>query len=99
MSRPRPFQPGATPMFVGVFMLSFRVLSEMTSGGIPPVTLALVAAQSILYLSPPNWATSDVSLSADKVLGRGRLEPILTAPFFHASDIHLFYNMVPTYAY
>ena len=69
----------------------------MRSDRLPPVTLAVVALNVIVYLElfdfgyPP---LVSVCLSANEILNRKQWYRLLLAPFFHGDDWHLYYNMI-----
>lgn len=63
---------------------------------IPPVTLALVAGQVAIFLDllPQYFRTAQsVCMSSYLVWHRGNWERLLLSAFFHADDMHLYFNM------
>nr|XP_018915034.1 PREDICTED: rhomboid-related protein 4-like [Bemisia tabaci] len=75
------------------------LLSELYRTGydvIPPVTLATVVGQILLYIGVINvpWTQSEVCLSAAHVLKGKDYRRLLWSTFEHGDDMHLYYNMI-----
>ncbi|KAF2368942.1 Peptidase S54 rhomboid domain [Trinorchestia longiramus] len=89
-----PRRGGARAVGVGVFLLAYRIFSAGVQY-IPPVTLALIALQSALFLGfiNPPWSSLEVCLSAASVLEWGDYTRLLLAALEHTGDLHLYYNM------
>ncbi len=87
---------------LGLLLLAYQLLAGIGLTRIPPVTLAAIGLQVGLflrglasYLGPWTlWSTSKVCLDASAIIGRHEFYRVFTAPLFHGSDIHLYYNMV-----
>lgn len=106
MARRRGFGPRHPP----AAFIAMQLISQiMSSPDKPPVTLALIAFQSLLYFSPktlkqllrsnriaiPSWLGNvrGACLQPGSVLKRHEWYRLISATFTHLSDIHLLYNM------
>ncbi len=86
----------------GILLLLFELFATIGIGAIPPLTLGLIALQIGLYtkvLVPylGSWTilpVSSICLNARVVTEHGQLYRLFTAPLFHGSDLHLYYNMI-----
>ena len=86
------------PQF-GLLLLVYELVGL---GRIPPVTLASIGLQVGLFLrvlAPylgnwTLWTSSIVCLNAKSIMQHDQLYRIFTAPLFHGSDLHLYYNMI-----
>lgn len=87
---------------VGILLLVFELLTGIGLGKIPPVTLATIGLQIGLFLRGLErflgrwtlWPTDSLCLNANIIVQHDQFYRIFTAPLFHGSDIHLYYNMV-----
>lgn len=79
----------------GVTLLAFQLL-HIGLENIPPVTLSLIAFQTMLYINPLNWylPTRIYCLSAHHIIKMGQWGRIVTASVLHGDDWHLYYNML-----
>lgn len=62
----------------------------------PPVTIGVLALNLLAYFQPGryNWPSIEQAcISVQKVWFQKQWKRIFYAPFFHASDFHLYYNM------
>lgn len=79
----------------GGFLLLLHIL-QIGFENIPPVTLLLVLLCSVIHFYPPFQLAFPLQLVCIKTLNiiyyRQYLR-LLLAPFFHANDFHLYYNM------
>jgi rhomboid domain-containing protein 1 len=76
-----------------IFYLLFELFRNEK---IPPVTLAVIALNVLIYLEyfdSINLDLASVCLSVNAVLNRRQWMRLLFSPFFHADDWHLYYNM------
>ena len=80
---------------IGLFLLAYQLLAQVGLNRIRPVTGAAIAVQVAVFLGwiRLGWNDSDVCLSANAILG-GDYRRLWTAPLTHATDIHLYYNML-----
>lgn len=81
---------------LGVLLLGAQLMN-MGLENIPPVTLALVAGQVAIFLNLlPQYFPSahGVCMSSYLVWHRGDWRRMLLAVFYHADDMHLYFNMV-----
>ena len=75
------------------------LLSQVFNIGIeniPPVTLALVAGQTAIFLDflPQHFpSAAGVCMSSFLVWHRNDWRRLIVSQFFHADDFHLYYNM------
>lgn len=60
---------------------------------IPPVTLITIAINSFIYLQGTSYL-SDVCISCSSFWSPGGYWRVLASSFHHASDMHLYYNMI-----
>ena len=76
----------------------FLLFAElMRSDRLPPVTLAVIGLNVIVYLELFDFdypSLVSVCLSASEILNRKQWLRLVLAPFFHGDDWHLYYNMV-----
>ncbi|KAK7483198.1 hypothetical protein BaRGS_00025602 [Batillaria attramentaria] len=80
---------------LGVLLLGAQMMN-MGLENIPPVTLALVAGQVAIFLNLlPQYFPSahNVCMSSYLVWHRGDWRRLLLAVFYHADDMHLYFNM------
>ncbi|XP_014850418.1 PREDICTED: rhomboid-related protein 4 [Poecilia mexicana] len=77
---------------LGLLMLGAQVL-EVGLGSIPPVTLAVLAINVYLYLFPAAPLLR-ACVSVQQAYWQGDWRRLLLAPFHHADDWHLYFNMV-----
>lgn len=87
--RRRQAQPG-----IGIMMLAMRLARDH----VPPVTLALVFFNAIVYFNPPmfgvdfGWA-QDNCLSGAYILDAMDYGRLWKSALFHLSELHLYFNM------
>ncbi|KAK1390276.1 rhomboid-like protein 14, mitochondrial [Heracleum sosnowskyi] len=80
--------------------LAFQAVSEYSRlDRKPPVTAALVAANTLIYLRPKFInhlipTLDQVWFNPNLILKNGDLRRLLLSPFYHIDDTHLVYNMV-----
>ena len=87
---------------IGIILLVYELISKIGLTRIPPVTLLTIVFQIGLFLGAfksylGEWSAlplDHLCLSAQSVLEANQFHRIFTAPLFHASDLHLYYNMV-----
>ena len=87
---------------IGIVLLVYELFSKIGITQIPPVTLLSIILQVGLFLGTfqsylGEWSMQsleNVCLSAQNVLKDNQFQRIFTAPLFHGSDLHLYYNMV-----
>ena len=87
---------------IGIVLLVYELFSKIGITQIPPVTLLSIILQVGLFLGTfqsylGEWSVQsleNVCLSAQNVLKDNQFQRIFTAPLFHGSDLHLYYNMV-----
>lgn len=81
-------------------LLAFHAISEYSRlDRKPPVTAALVAANTLIYLRPKfiNYlipTLDQVWFNPHLILKNGDLRRLLLSPFYHINDSHLVYNMM-----
>ncbi|RZF42036.1 hypothetical protein LSTR_LSTR006629 [Laodelphax striatellus] len=80
---------------IGLLLL----LSEMNRFGfnsIPPVTLATIAGQVLLFLGiiKVPWSKWDVCISGHNVWNKRQFNRLVLSLFEHGDDMHLYFNMV-----
>lgn len=91
---------GRVPRGVLPSLLAFHAISEYSRHDRkPPVTAALVAANTLIYLRPKFInhlipTLEQVCFNPDLILKNGDLRRLLLSPFYHINDSHLFYNMM-----
>ncbi|XP_023241730.1 rhomboid-related protein 4-like [Centruroides sculpturatus] len=81
----------------GITLLLWHIFGTVGVDRIPPVTMAAVVLQVIVYLRLirlPWYEVSDVCLSLDRVWYGREWQRLIFAAIEHADDIHLYYNMV-----
>ncbi|XP_077988013.1 rhomboid-related protein 4-like [Glandiceps talaboti] len=79
---------------IGIFLLALQVM-RVGLDNIPPVTLATLAANTAIFLRILKVpGIRSVCISAREVWYRSDWSRLLLAPWFHASDMHLYFNMV-----
>lgn len=85
------------PSYATILLLS-HLFQEYNEHGIPPITLAAIAGQILVYFRtvPLFWSPrlSNTCLSANKILYRGEYEKLVISQIEHGDDWHLYYNMV-----
>ena len=87
---------------IGVLLLIYQLLAYVGLTSIPPVTLSLIGLQMGLFLKTLQpylggwtlWPATSLCLNAQVILEEDQLYRLYTAPLFHGSDLHLYYNMV-----
>ncbi|TRY64144.1 hypothetical protein TCAL_06293 [Tigriopus californicus] len=91
----------ANPWQLGLVLLLYEILTQVGWTNIPVVTLATLLWQTALFLgyaptflphmyTDPNRAC----LRPDRVIFHGEWHRLWSHAFLHASDIHLYYNML-----
>ncbi|KAL5005392.1 hypothetical protein ScPMuIL_018848 [Solemya velum] len=83
---------------LGLYLLAFQVMN-VGLDKIPPVTLATIAAQVAIFLEVGDlerWfpSASAVCISPFLVWQRKQWMRLIFATFYHAHDLHLYYNMI-----
>ena len=82
----------------GIFLLAYQLFWGLGLREIPPVTLASVILQAgmfLKYISPHDYGPhSAVCLHASDILNRGESYRLFWGHLEHASDLHLYYNML-----
>ncbi|XP_070538487.1 rhomboid-related protein 4-like [Ptychodera flava] len=79
---------------IGLFLLALQVM-RVGLDNIPPVTLATLAANTAIFLrilKVPR--VRDICISSAAVWYEGDWARLFMAPWFHGSDMHLYFNMV-----
>lgn len=76
----------------GLLLLLYQI-SQVGLQNIPSVTLGVLILNIFLFLNPVR-PLSEVCLSVDEALHRKNWQRLLLAPFHHADDWHLYYNMI-----
>ena len=87
---------------IGILLLMYEIFATIGLGRIPPATLASIGIQVGIFLKVlapylgvwTLWPTSVVCLNANVIMEQDQFYRIFTAPIFHNSDLHLYYNMV-----
>jgi len=81
---------------LGLMLLLAELYQASTRHGLPPVTLAAIVGQIVVYLRlvPLPWFSSEACLSAYKILHYNDYWKLLIAQIEHGDDWHLYYNMV-----
>ena len=87
---------------IGILLLIYELFASIGLDKIPPVTLGAIGLQIGLFLKVLSpylgawtlWSSSTVCLNANVIMKQKELYRIFTAPVFHGSDLHLYYNMV-----
>ena len=89
---------------IGILLLAYELFGAIGLTRVPPVTLALIGFQVCLFMKNLSayfgiwtlWPTSLLCLNAQTMLGSSSAQfyRVFTAPLFHVSDLHLYYNMV-----
>ena len=88
---------------IGLLLLFYELFAAIGLTRIPPVTLAMIGFQVCLFMKNmtpflgvwTSWPISFLCLNANTMLDRSHQGyRVFTAPLFHASDLHLYYNMV-----
>ena len=80
---------------LGVLLLAAQVLNIGVEN-IPPVTLALVVGQSAIFLNLlPQYfySAASVCMSTYLVWHRKDWKRLILSQFYHADDMHLYFNM------
>ena len=78
----------------------FLLLTELIRNDrLPPVTLAILALNAIIYLEIevlelPYPSLDNVCISAVSIIYHKEWLRLLLSPFFHGDDWHLYYNMI-----
>ncbi|NWY73445.1 RHBL4 protein, partial [Erithacus rubecula] len=76
----------------GLLLLLYQIY-QVGFQNIPSVTLGVLVLNIFLFLSPLR-PLSEVCLSVDEAVHRQNWQRLLLAPFHHADDWHLYYNMI-----
>ncbi|NXJ78634.1 RHBL4 protein, partial [Trogon melanurus] len=76
----------------GLLLLLYQI-SQVGLQNIPAVTLGVLALNIFLFLTPL-WQPHEACLSVREGFHRRDWQRLLLAPFHHADDWHLYYNMV-----
>eukprot|EP00696_Hemimastix_kukwesjijk_P015781 gnl/Hemi2/4012_TR1397_c0_g1_i1.p1 gnl/Hemi2/4012_TR1397_c0_g1~~gnl/Hemi2/4012_TR1397_c0_g1_i1.p1 ORF type:complete len:273 (-),score=27.29 gnl/Hemi2/4012_TR1397_c0_g1_i1:68-886(-) len=72
----------------------FALLNSLSQGFIPPVTLALILGQCLIhYVLAQDLALGDICFHPYWILQGAEYLRFALAAFFHADDMHLYYNM------
>ena len=88
---------------IGILLLFYELFAAIGLTQIPPVTLATIALQVCLFMKKLGpflglwtlWPSSMLCLNANVMLEHSyQFYRLFTAPLFHGSDLHLYYNMV-----
>ena len=87
---------------IGILLLVYELFASIGLNKIPPVTLGAIGLQIGLFLKVLSpylgtwtlWSSSTICLNANVIMKQKELYRIFTAPVFHGSDLHLYYNMV-----
>ena len=87
---------------LGIFLLAYQLFAGIGLNRIPPVTLAAIALQVGIFLRVLGeflgtwtlWPSSMICLDASAIVHRHEFYRMFTAPLFHGSDIHVYYNMI-----
>ncbi|KAL1140070.1 hypothetical protein AAG570_000002 [Ranatra chinensis] len=80
---------------LGVLLL-FNEICHLGLNNIPPVTLATVVSQALLYMGfiDVPWSKWDVCISGTKILKEGDYKTLFLSVIEHGDDMHLYYNMI-----
>ncbi|NXM43842.1 RHBL4 protein, partial [Gymnorhina tibicen] len=76
----------------GLLLLLYQI-SQVGLQNIPSVTLGVLVLNIFLFLNPVR-PLSEVCLSVNEAVHRKNWQRLLLAPFHHADDWHLYYNMI-----
>lgn len=76
----------------GLLLLLYQI-SQVGLQNIPSVTLGVLVLNIFLFLNPLR-PLSEVCLSVNEAVHRKNWQRLLLAPFHHADDWHLYYNMI-----
>lgn len=76
----------------GLLLLLYQI-SQVGLQNIPCVTLGVLVLNIFLFLNPVR-PLSEVCLSVNEAVHRKNWQRLLLAPFHHADDWHLYYNMI-----
>ena len=87
---------------IGILLLVYELFASIGLNKIPPVTLGAIGLQIGIFLKVLSpylgtwtlWSSSTICLNANVIMKQRELYRIFTAPIFHGSDLHLYYNMV-----
>ena len=93
--KPITMQRGRRGGNLGVLLLATQIMN-IGLDNIPPVTLALVAAQTAIFLNfLPQYfySAASVCMSTYLVWHRQDWKRLILSQFFHADDMHLYFNM------
>ena len=93
--KPTTMQRGRRGGNLGVLLLAAQIMN-IGIENIPPVTLALVAAQTAIFLNfLPQYfySAASVCMSTYLVWHRQDWKRLILSQFFHADDMHLYFNM------
>ena len=82
----------------GVMLLALQLMN-FGFDRIPPVTLVAILSQAAIFLGIGDltrWfpASAEVCLSTHKVWRQGQWNRLILGQLFHATDMHLYFNMV-----
>lgn len=78
-------------------MLLFSQMLNMGLNTIPPVTMALVVSQTVIFLDfLPEYfhSAASVCMSSYLVWHRRDWKRLIFSAFYHADDMHLYFNML-----
>lgn len=91
----RPGQRRQPGLEYGIFLLITQMVNIRVDR-IPPATLIGVVVQTLLYtgMIKVPWNAEDVCISAAKIFKYKDWRSVLLSNFEHASDMHLYYNMI-----
>ena len=86
----------------GIILLIYELFISIGMGRIPPVTLGVIGLEVGLFLrvlAPylgqwTLWPSSLLCLNAKVIVSQDQFYRIFSAPLFHGSDFHLYYNMI-----
>lgn len=76
----------------GLLLLLYQI-SQVGLQNIPAVTLGVLILNIFLFLNPLR-PLHEVCLSVNEAVHRKNWQRLLLAPFHHADDWHLYYNMI-----
>lgn len=82
-------------MGLGLMLLAYK-LHNIGMNTIPPVTLALLIGQCLLFLGiiDPPWSRYDVCLSGEHILYYKDYWRLVLSAIEHSDDMHLYHNMI-----
>ncbi|XP_063980459.1 rhomboid-related protein 4-like [Diachasmimorpha longicaudata] len=91
----RPARRRQQGLEYGLYLLGMQAVNYGIDK-IPPVTLAAIVGQALLYIGVIQvpWNSEDVCISAVKILKYKDWRSFFMSNFEHGSDMHLYYNMI-----